>query len=428
MIWLILIAGLVSGSHRVQAQGAVSGRVLDANGNAVANATVIVRGNGAFFVTNTDAGGNWRFEALLRGVYEFYAAAVGYESWPKPRRITVPGSANVILTLDTTSNALANGDFESPQPSAYWQQTNGGVIYSNADVFDGYIAARLGEGHAKGVLCWQNNRLGELWTLKQPVIVPHIAHPALSFVYKIETSQFTADFAWFEVVLIVNGQPHYLVPWGELWHGRDWTVSSFDLSQWRGQSVDLLFQVAHCSQQSMVATIDRVTIGDIANAPLPNPGSPPTPTPTPSPIPTLIPSLTPTPIPSLTPTPTPIPGPDDGFTVTSRRLTACENRGLHHLFIRIRDANNSPLSDVRIRVRWPDDGENILTTGDKIEDLGLAEFPMFKGYYWVSLVDFAGPEIGPFTPNIVRDEVCDETGQLGNSLFHYSYEVVFRQK
>ena len=37
---------------------------------------------------------------------------------------------------------------------------------------------------------------------------------------------------WFEVVVVDDGQPYYLVPWGELWPASDWALTSLDLSAW----------------------------------------------------------------------------------------------------------------------------------------------------------------------------------------------------
>lgn len=396
---------LLLGSTATQAQNAVSGRVLDANGNPVSGATVLVRGNNVFTFAESDSSGYWRFSSLPSARLEFYAAASNYGNWPAARTIDTRTTGSILLTLGSPTNAIAGGDFETQYRAVYWQQPNGGVSYSS-DGFDGNYAARLGEGSATRVDCWQNGQSGTLWTLKQPVTIPNISEPGLSFVYKINTSQYSFDYAWLEVVLIDNGQPYYLTPWGQLWQQRDWEVESFDLSRWRGRTVDLLFQVARCSSQTLTASIDRVTIGSIPGAPDPGIN---------------------TPNPGATPTPTPqYPTYGSSFNVSSRQLTACENAGKHHLFVRLRDANGVPMPGIRVRFRWTS-GETIVTTGGKAEDPGLAELAMYPGTYWVSLPDFGTGEAGPFTPNIPENQVCDTTGEIGNSLYHYSYEIIYRQ-
>jgi hypothetical protein len=85
--------------------------------------------------------------------------------------------------------------------------------------------------------------------------------PFLSFLRAISTPQTSFDYAWLEVVLLADGQPHYLVPWGELWQASGWTLSSLDLSAWRGQTVDVLFQAINCSEHPFVVTLDRVSVG-----------------------------------------------------------------------------------------------------------------------------------------------------------------------
>ena len=77
----------------------------------------------------------------------------------------------------------------------------------------------------------------------------------------ISTTQVDFDYAWLEVVILDDGQPYYLVPWGELWRSSDWTLTSLDLSAWQGRTLDVLFQVVRCSAQSFTAALDRVSVG-----------------------------------------------------------------------------------------------------------------------------------------------------------------------
>ena len=171
----------------------------------------------------------------------------------------------------------------------------------------------------------------------------------------------------------------------------------------------------------------------------------PLPSETNTPVPTWTPSITPTPwpteTPTITPTPTqtpyvrpvvrststpaPTPTPDVDYISTARQLTACENQGKHHLFIRVVDIHGNGIPNVTLQVSWVG-GESTVVTGTKADDPGLTDFAMFKGSYRVSVVGASSQEVGPLTPDIPKDEPCNKNGNpVGNSLFHYSYEVTF---
>lgn len=158
----------------------------------------------------------------------------------------------------------------------------------------------------------------------------------------------------------------------------------------------------------------------------------PTDTPTITPTPTDTPTNTPQPIvvrrPVATSTPVPTPTPAVDFAVSVRQLTACENEGKHHLFIYVKDLNGQGIPGVRVRVSWAS-GEATMMTGEKTHiDPGFVDFAMFKGTYTVQILDYATEIAGPLTPDIPRDELCAETGNgVANSLFHYSYEIIFQK-
>jgi hypothetical protein len=373
----------------------LTGSVLDPGGQGVAGAEVTITGPGVNLSVTTGSDGSWSAGPVAPGEYEFEASASGYATWPEPRQITISDETDeIVLTLAPPTNAVAEGDFDGDFVWDFWDRFDGDIQLT-ADAFDGEAAALLGTGVGQEVTCWQNNQPGELWTLLQTVTVPNIDQPGLSFVYKINTTQTTSfDYAWAEVVLIADGQPYYLVPWGQVWQATDdWTLVALDLSQWRGQTIDLRFQVVHCSSQSLSATIDRVSIGEISD--------------------------------TLAPPPTPINNVD--YVGVSRRLTACENNGKNHLFITVEDLAGNGLADVKLRVFWPD-GEAIIETGHKQPEFGpgYVDFPMFTGTYWVEVLDTSSQVVGPLTVDIFVDEPCEETGNpVGNSPHHYSYEVVF---
>jgi hypothetical protein len=162
-------------------------------------------------------------------------------------------------------------------------------------------------------------------------------------------------------------------------------------------------------------------------------------------VPTWTPSVTPTPLPTDTPTETPIPSrtpiratsvsiptetptPAYDYVGTMRQLTPCENAGKHHIFAYVHDQTGNSISGIKMRVFWEGGagGEAILTTGTKIEDPGLADFAMFKGSYFVEVLDGSSQVVGPISPDIPRNELCPETDNgVANSLYHYSFEVIF---
>ncbi len=156
-----------------------------------------------------------------------------------------------------------------------------------------------------------------------------------------------------------------------------------------------------------------------------------TPTITPIPLPTDTPTMTP--IPSATPIratslPTPTPTPEYDYIGTMRQMTPCENEGKHHIFAYVRDQAGNGIPGVNMRVFWEggNGGEAFLATGTKIEDPGLSDFAMFKGSYFIEVMDGLSQVIGPISPDIPQNEVCQESGNTeANSLYHYSFEVVF---
>jgi hypothetical protein len=171
----------------------------------------------------------------------------------------------------------------------------------------------------------------------------------------------------------------------------------------------------------------------------------PPPTPIGTAVPTWTPSVTLTPLPTDTPTLTPIPSrtpiratsvpiptdtptPAFDYVGTMRQLTPCENAGKHHIFAYVRDPAGNGIPGIKLRVFWEggSGGEAILTTGTKMQDPGLTDFAMFKGSYFVEVLDGLSQVVGPVSPDIPLDELCPETGNsVANSLYHYSFEVIF---
>ncbi len=115
-----------------------------------------------------------------------------------------------------------------------------------------------------------------------------------------------------------------------------------------------------------------------------------------------------------------------------RQLTACENMGKHHIFARVQDQNGHGINGIELKFQWADtpDGFVVIPTTtavylDGVTRDGVAIFSMFKGWYVVSPVNVAGQTSTPFTADYGVDEYCG--GDLGNSLYHVSFEIVFEK-
>ena len=123
-----------------------------------------------------------------------------------------------------------------------------------------------------------------------------------------------------------------------------------------------------------------------------------------------------------------------------RRLTPCENRGKHNVYVRVVDANGNGINDVWVVQAPAGNPSNIIDrkqTGDHdswvmISEAGRADFAMYKGAEYMVFVsedgatpastDFAQPVHSNFT-----DEANCEDGEGGNTLFHNSFALVFRK-
>ena len=157
---------------------------------------------------------------------------------------------------------------------------------------------------------------------------------------------------------------------------------------------------------------------------------PPTDTPTPAP-----PANTPVPAsPTDTPTPelpTPTPAPAYDFVLVEgapRRLGPCENEGGHHILVNVVDAQGNGLPGIKLEVAWAG-GSAEIETGHKAEKgPGFVDFPMYHGTYSVRVLGARSQVAEGITVDIAEAEACPETGnQVANSLYHYSYEVIFQR-
>lgn len=129
------------------------------------------------------------------------------------------------------------------------------------------------------------------------------------------------------------------------------------------------------------------------------------------------------------PTDTPVPQPAVAYRlVSARRLTPCENHGMHNIFVNVIDPQGNGIPGVHLWVSWGGDGVEIVTGNKPEKGPGWAVFDMFKGTYSVKVMDGTSDVAEGLTVDIWHDETCEETGNTtANSTFHYSYEVIFQR-
>ena len=119
--------------------------------------------------------------------------------------------------------------------------------------------------------------------------------------------------------------------------------------------------------------------------------------------------------------------------IESRRMTPCENRGLHNIFIKVVDQAGNPVDGVMIVQSPSDQIGNVLdkmVTGTK--GPGAAEFIMWKfaEYAVYATSDGANPtgsDVAVGLNSNFTDEAECADGGGGNTLFHNSFNVVFQK-
>ncbi len=178
------------------------------------------------------------------------------------------------------------------------------------------------------------------------------------------------------------------------------------------------------------------------NTPTPTPTDTPTPTPTNTPAPP-----TPTPKPVVRaaaaapaqPTPTPKPAKQYSL-VEVRRLSPCENRGKHNIYVKVVDANGNGVNGVWVIQAVAGNLGQILEkkrTEQKDywlmnQENGRVTFDMFKNGQYVIYIseDGVNPASTDFTQALhsaFTDEANCPDGGGGNTLFHNSFSVIFRK-
>jgi len=170
----------------------------------------------------------------------------------------------------------------------------------------------------------------------------------------------------------------------------------------------------------------------------PTPTETATPTNTPTPVDTPTETATPRPLftntpraPTDTPTPAATPTPDVDFRLVSvRQLTPCENKGKHHIFVRVIDPAGQGINGVMVQITkgtLVDTAKTETKTNLKSElEPGYINYAMFKGAYDVQILGGTSEIAKGITPDYGVNEACGDDA-VGNSLFHQSYEVIFQR-
>ncbi len=198
--------------------------------------------------------------------------------------------------------------------------------------------------------------------------------------------------------------------------------------------------------------------------PLPTETPTPSPTPTETPLPTATPTETPLPTPTETPvppTPAPVvraqarsaapapapaavaaaaaPQPSVQYSlIEMRRLSPCENRGKHNIYVRVVDAGGNGVNGVWA-VQSSGGAGNVIDkkqTNDHDSwtmevQPGRTTFDMWKGAEYMVFIanDGASPAsdiASPVHSNFTDEAECSDGGG-GNTLFHNSFSLVFRK-
>jgi hypothetical protein len=162
---------------------------------------------------------------------------------------------------------VINGKFEAgmagwttagstvPVASTQCQAGNGCVLLGSGFVPDATVAGD-GDGH------------GGNSTLVQTVSLdPLVENPRLRFNYRIANEETEATKGWLEVIVIDRSisppVAYYVVPTQTLWATCGWAWKQIDLSQWRGKSVQIVFNVYQSSaERPTLAWIDNVSVTD----------------------------------------------------------------------------------------------------------------------------------------------------------------------
>jgi hypothetical protein len=119
--------------------------------------------------------------------------------------------------------------------------------------------------------------------------------------------------------------------------------------------------------------------------------------------------------------------------VSARRLGPCENRGKHHIHIKVLDSAGNPIDGITlVQSNAANHGQVMDRMASGAKGPGEAEFTMWKGAQYAVFV--ANPDGSPSSTEIAQplhsgftdEQLCSDGGG-GNTLFHNSFEVIFQR-
>ena len=234
-------------------QAAVTGRVINPEGQAVISATVAV---GAV-ITTTDAFGTFQLSVPF-GVWD-----VAVDGRLINRGRSFAEDSLLLLLHAPGGNAVVNGDFESglagwsvggSSPSAVEQQPGtSDHALRLATAFVPNVGVPGEEGSDGGNSTWS-----------QQIQIP-AGRPFLALAYRVESQESADGHDKFEIILAAENQPpDYLLAQTQ---GSDWRYRFFDLAVYAGQNATLILNVYESSPNRRTsALVDQVVLSDVTAA------------------------------------------------------------------------------------------------------------------------------------------------------------------
>ena len=237
-------------STTVAENSSVTGRVINPANEAAVGVQVSIGTTTA----TTDASGRFTMTVPIGS----WNISVG--SQLLMRRRVFGTSESLALLYSPGTNAVTNGDFESAFSS--WTQSGSSTSAIEAQTGASDHALRLASEFVPndGVPGTEGSDGGNS-TVSQRVTVPTV-RPFLAIAYKVETAEPSTGTDSFEVIAVEDGQPANYLLVQRL--GSGWQYRSFDMSQYAGKEINLIFNVYETSpNRRTTALVDVVTLSNV---------------------------------------------------------------------------------------------------------------------------------------------------------------------
>ncbi|MCZ0941114.1 MAG: hypothetical protein OXJ55_20925 [Caldilineaceae bacterium] len=228
----------------------VTGRVINPAGESGVGVQVSIGTTTA----TTDAGGRFTMTVPIGS----WNISVGNQLLM--RRRVFGTSESLALLYSPGTNAVTNGDFENAFNS--WTKSGSSSSQIEAQPGTSDHALRLASEFVPndGVPGTEGSDGGNS-TVSQRVTVP-TGRPYLAIAYKVETTEPDTGTDKFEVIAVEDGQPaNYMLVQSQ---SSGWQYRSFDMAQYAGKEINLIFNVYETSpNRRTTALIDVVTLSDV---------------------------------------------------------------------------------------------------------------------------------------------------------------------